>query len=79
LSDYVIGDKRAVALAKALEVNSTITTIKLVFNLSLRPSVHILTCVLTALFSLSRNGFPAQGAMALAEALKVNRTITTIE
>jgi hypothetical protein len=39
----------------------------------------VLTCTLAVLSSMSGNAIRDQGMVALAEALKVNRTVTTME
>ena len=73
----------AVALAKALKGNTTLTTLTLSFNLIGEEGAVALAEALkgnTTLTTLHLNGnaIGAAGAVALAEALKVNTTLTTL-
>ena len=86
-----LGPEGGAAIAEALKVNKTVTTIKYVPHAplivvisphrALLPPHRGNTATPThfALGSLSNNRLGPGGGAAIAEALKVNKTVTTIE
>jgi len=88
-----LGPEGGVAIAEALKINKTITNIKCGFPCLLLPPFSCLssrllfvTATVTTfrsfrayLYSLGWNGIGPEGGVAIAEALKINKTITNIK
>ena len=82
LHNKYIGDTVATALAESLKTNTIVTDIKYVALFAVVLLFLLLFLdhhPLLAFFSLTYNHIGDTGATALAEALKTNTTVTTIE
>jgi Ran GTPase-activating protein (RanGAP) involved in mRNA processing and transport len=77
-----IGPQGAQEIAEALKVNSSVTWIRYLPSISINPShlPSLLLCSPSHLLSLSlyNNDIGPQGAQQIAEALKVNSSVTVI-
>ena len=81
--DEKIGDTEVIKIAKALEINNTLTTLNLPQNnisnigaTALAKALKINNTLTT--LNLQQNDIGDEGVFALAEALKTNNTLTTL-
>jgi hypothetical protein len=77
-TDNCIGDAGALALAEALKVNRTLTSLNL-FGTASTQLVTFVQCLVRVVSDAgTENGIRDAGAQALAEALRENRRLTNL-